>query len=251
MKQVMRTFMLRMVRTFMLNRAIGILILYGFFCVHAEAQVDSVYSTIDGRKYSPFKEYRATADKINDLVHTKLEVSFDYDKSYLYGKEWVTLQPHYYPVDSLTLDAKGMDIHQLALMKDGKIMPLPYDYSDHMQLHIGLDRVYKKGEQYTIYIDYTAKPEELNTEGSGAIVEAKGLYFINPKGTDPNKPIQIWTQGETESNSCWLSCVCFSSGVARVSSIAPMLSAKSSSPVSARKVFTPMIGSSPECLRCS
>jgi aminopeptidase N len=38
--------------------------------------------------------YRASATKINDLVHTKLAVRFDYAKRYLYGQEWVTLKPH-------------------------------------------------------------------------------------------------------------------------------------------------------------
>jgi aminopeptidase N len=60
--------------------------------------------------------YRASYPRINDLVHTKLAVSFDYDKQWLYGEEWVTLQPHFYPTDSLTLDAKGMDIKQITLM---------------------------------------------------------------------------------------------------------------------------------------
>ncbi len=32
----------------------------------------------------------------------------------------------------------------------------------------------------------------------------KDLYFINPKGTDKEKPTQIWTQGETEATSVWL-----------------------------------------------
>jgi aminopeptidase N len=31
----------------------------------------------------------------------------------------------------------------------------------------------------------------------------KGLFFINPLGKEKNKPTQIWTQGETESNSGW------------------------------------------------
>ena len=56
------------------------------------------------------KIYRATAPKINDLVHTKLDAKFDYSKSYLNGKTWITLKPHFYPTDSLQLDAKGMDI---------------------------------------------------------------------------------------------------------------------------------------------
>jgi aminopeptidase N len=34
--------------------------------------------------------YRGTPSKINDLVHTKLEVSFDLSKSWMYGKVWIT-----------------------------------------------------------------------------------------------------------------------------------------------------------------
>ena len=63
------------------------------------------------------KEYRETATRINDLVHTKLDVKFDFDKAYMYGKAWITLKPHFYPTDSLTLDAKGMDFHKVAVMK--------------------------------------------------------------------------------------------------------------------------------------
>src|SRR5215203_65243 len=83
------------------------------------------------------KVYRSTAEKINDLVHTKLDAKFDYIKSQMNGKVWITLKPHFYPTDSLLLDAKGM-------------------------------------------------------------------YFINPTGEDPNKPTQIWTQGETEATSVWV-----------------------------------------------
>src|SRR5450432_3919377 len=66
------------------------------------------------------KIYRETPPKINDLVHTKLDVRFDYKKRYLYGKEWVTLKPHFYPTDTLRLDAKGIDIKTVAVVKDGK-----------------------------------------------------------------------------------------------------------------------------------
>lgn len=148
------------------------------------------------------KIYRAAATKVNDLVHTKLDVRFDYAKRYLYGKAWITLKPHFYATDSLTLDAKGMDIKEVALVKAGKNNPLKYSY-DGMQLHIALDKQYKPTESYIIHINYTAKPDELKVKGSAAISDAKGLYFINPDGKDPNKPIQIWTQGETESSSAW------------------------------------------------
>ena len=149
------------------------------------------------------KEYRAAATKYDDLVNTKLEVKFDYDKSYMYGKAWVTLKPHFYPTDTVALDAKGMDIHSVALERDGKTEPLKYSY-DGMVLHIHLNRTYKYTEKYTLFIDYTAKPNELKVhQGSAAITDAKGLYFINPKGEEKNKPTEIWTQGETEANSVW------------------------------------------------
>ncbi|MDB5231070.1 MAG: peptidase [Chitinophagaceae bacterium] len=149
-------------------------------------------------------EYRAAAPKINDLVHTKLDARFDFQKAYLYGKAWITIKPHFYPTDSLTLDAKGMTIHQVALVSSGKNIPLHYSYDNNLYLKIHLNKTYRNTEQYTIYIDYTSKPNEFQSQGSAAITEAKGLYFINPSGEDKTKPIQIWTQGETESNSVWL-----------------------------------------------
>src|SRR5258705_2407279 len=87
-------------------------------------------------------QYRATATRISDLVHTKLVVSFDYNKAWMFGKEWITLHPHFYSTDSLTLDAKGMEIKEIALMKGGSKIPLKYSY-DSMQLKITLDKLYK------------------------------------------------------------------------------------------------------------
>ncbi|TDO28557.1 M1 family aminopeptidase [Sediminibacterium goheungense] len=149
------------------------------------------------------KVYRSFATKVNDVVHTRLDAKFDYDKSYLNGKVWITLEPHFYSTDSLQLDAKGMNIHQVAIVKAGKNIPLKYGY-DSLFLNIQLDKSYKKGERYTVYIDYTAKPNEFKAAGSAAITDAKGLYFINPKGEEKDKPTQIWTQGETEATSVWV-----------------------------------------------
>ena len=147
--------------------------------------------------------YRETPNRINDLVHTKLEAGFDYTKSQLNGKVWITLKPHFYATDSLTLDAKGMDIKEVAVSKGGSNAPLKFAY-DGLFLRINLNKVYKSSEQYTIYIAYTAKPNDFKAQGSMAITDAKGLYFINPLGEDKNKPTQIWTQGETEATSVWV-----------------------------------------------
>jgi len=145
--------------------------------------------------------YRGSYPRINDLVHTKLAVSFDYGKQWLYGEEWVTLQPHFYPTDSLTLDAKGMDIKEIAVLNGKSKTPLKYSY-DSMQLKIRLDKTYRGGEKYTLYLKYISKPNDLKIPGSVAITDAKGLYFINPLGKT-NEHQEIWTQGETESNSAW------------------------------------------------
>ncbi len=143
-------------------------------------------------------EYRAEREKINDLVHTKLKVSFDFSKQHLLGEAWITLKPHFYDVKEVELDAKAMLIHKVT--KDGK--DLKYEYDGNL-LRIDLDKTYTREDSYTIYIDYTARPEEVTQQGSAAITSAKGLYFVDPDGTNPNKPTQVWTQGETEASSCW------------------------------------------------
>lgn len=136
------------------------------------------------------KIYRASATKINDLVHTKLDVNFDYSKSWMYGKEWLTLHPHFYPTDSLNLDANSMSINVVSMIKSGRHIPLKYTY-DSKTLRIVLDKKYLGGENYTVFIDYVAKPDGIKEKGSMAIRSNKGLYFINPLGEDKNKPTQI------------------------------------------------------------
>lgn len=147
--------------------------------------------------------YRASATKTFDLIHTKLDVRFDYLKKRMPAKAWITLRPHFYSQDSLVLDAKGMTINKVAIVKNGSMKNMDFDYSDSLTLKIKLDKQYKRNEQLTLYIDYIAKPDEMLFKGSAAIRNAKGLYFINADGKDSTKPVQIWTQGETEANSVW------------------------------------------------
>ena len=149
------------------------------------------------------KEYRGIPTIDNELVHTKLVASFDYTKSQLNGEVWLNLRPHIKATNTLSLDAKGMDIHQVGLMLNKKISSLKYVY-DGLVIKIQLDKSYTPSDIYTVYIKYTAKPNEYKAKGSAAINDAKGLYFINPLGKDSTKPIQIWTQGETEGTSVWL-----------------------------------------------
>ena len=157
-----------------------------------------VFSSLFSQNQDPSSIYRKERDKVNNLVHTKLKVSFNFERKELNGEEWLTLKPHFYPTNKVVLDAKAMLIHIVSL--DGKNLDFTYD---GRQLIIDLQNEYTKEESYTLYIKYTARPEKVKEKGSTAITSAKGLYFINSTGSDVNKPTQIWTQGETEASSCW------------------------------------------------
>lgn len=167
------------------------------------------------------KIYQATPTKSSDIIHTKLWVSFDWQKSQLIGKAELQVKPYFYPTNMLYLNARGMDIKsvkltekqvkELPIKKGGKSVvtedvftekPVTYKYEND-SIKINLGKEYTAKEVYYVTIEYISKPNELKEGGSGAISSDKGLYFINPTGSDPNKMPQIWTQGETQSNSAW------------------------------------------------
>ena len=142
------------------------------------------------------------ATVLTDVVDTRLDVRFDYKKQHLLGTAILTLRSHFYPQTELVLDAKGFDIQKVELVGEKKNKSLNYNYN-RRKLVIALDQPYPRNMPYQVRIVYVAKPNELPQGGSAAIANDKGLYFINPLGLEKNKPRQIWTQGETESSSCW------------------------------------------------
>ncbi len=148
------------------------------------------------------KNYRKTYTKHADLIHTRLTIRPDWKKKELSGQAAIILRPHFYPVDSLVLNARGMELGEVSILSNGKHVPLSYHY-DSLLINIRLDRQYTRDESFTIFISYTAKPERLPAGGSEAITNDKGLYFIDADSLDPFTPTQVWTQGETESNSVW------------------------------------------------
>ena len=144
--------------------------------------------------------YHASHTFEHDLLHTKIDISFDWEKKRANGRATLRLRPWFYTTDSLVLDAKNFDIISVKMASG---VPLKYAY-DNEQLNIRLDRPYTRTQEFSVVIEYIAKPDERSSYGgSAAITSDKGLYFINPDGSDPSKPKQIWTQGETESGSFW------------------------------------------------
>ncbi len=143
--------------------------------------------------------YRAAATRLFNLVDTKLWISFDWTKSHCIGTAEITATPVAKARKVLDLDAVGFEIKSIT-SADGK--KLKYNY-DGNTLSIDLGKDYAVGSQVKVKINYIAKPDENKIGGSSAISSDKGLYFINPDGKDKNKPRQIWTQGESQSNSRW------------------------------------------------
>jgi len=147
--------------------------------------------------------YQASRTKEVDLLHTNLKIKFDYNLQHAFGKINLKFKPHFYATKQVVIDAKGMELKNIGLLNKKDTIKLNYTY-DTLQITIELNKTYFNNDTFNIFIDYVSKPNELNFEGSAAIKEAKGLYFVNPKLLEANKPRQIWTQGETESNSCWM-----------------------------------------------
>jgi aminopeptidase N len=157
--------------------------------------------TVSANKNLSAIPYQASETISADLLHTTLWLSFDYDSQTVIGKAQLTFKPYFYPLSTVTIDAKAFTIHQLVLLRNDSVK-LAYTY-DSEKIVVTLDRVHLAGETFDLFIRYTAHPSTITTPGSSAISDAKGLYFINPTRADKNKPRQIWSQGETQSNSGW------------------------------------------------
>lgn len=145
--------------------------------------------------------YRATEDKATDLVHTWLKIKPDFDSATARGEAKITLRPHFYTASEVQLDAKGMDIAAVSLVKGDRMLPLKFTY-DNTTLRIKLDRSYHKGEQYTVFISYTARPGRRSGHDEGESIH-KGMYFINAGKKDNKIPVQVWTEGEPEGTAVW------------------------------------------------
>jgi aminopeptidase N len=146
------------------------------------------------------KVYRPTAKTDIDIIHTRLQLRFDWERKHVIGSAHITLKPYFKPVSFIELDAVGFDIRHITMGKD--YSPVEFSY-DNDKITILLGREYHRHEVLDIHIDYVAKPDENAIKGSEAITSDKGLFFINPQGKDADLPTQIWTQGQTENNSKW------------------------------------------------
>jgi len=153
-------------------------------------------------KESKISGYQASAKRDFDLLHTDLDLAFDWEKQAVVGKAKLKLVPYFYPQKELILDAKDFEVGAIYLFKEDNRNKLNYRY-DEKQLKIYLPELLTSKDTIEVEINYTAFPNRNSGSGSEAITDNKGLYFIDPLDTIPGKSSMIWTQGETEHNSKW------------------------------------------------
>ena len=110
--------------------------------------------------------YNGSHKREHDLLHTRLELQFDWEKEQVPGKATLKLKPYFYPASAVTLDAKGFQFHQISFADNKE--PLQYDY-DGEKVTIHLGRAFTRDEEYTLFIDYTAMPS-----GSGGSAIGSG-----------------------------------------------------------------------------
>jgi len=146
--------------------------------------------------------YQAAATRSMDLLHMDLELGFDWKNQQVIGKAKLRLTPYYYPQKVVVLDAQDFELGRVARVQKGQLETLSYRY-DQQELQVYLPEELVPGDTVQLVIDYVAFPEKNSGEGSAAITDTKGLYFIDPMDTIPGKPTMLWTQGETQHSSKW------------------------------------------------
>ncbi|HEY9672926.1 MAG TPA: M1 family metallopeptidase [Waterburya sp.] len=128
-------------------------------------------------------------DRPGQVKHIFLDLALDIPNQSFGGSCTITLEPIRNQINQLTLDAVNLTIQSVQV--EGT--PQRFEY-DGEQLHIQLQTPTEVGKQIKIAIAYhVEKPQ-------------RGLYFIAPDKHYPNKPTQIWTQGEDEDSRFWFPC---------------------------------------------
>jgi aminopeptidase N len=143
-------------------------------------------------RYIPSHDY--------DVQDIKLELRFDWEKEQAFGTETITLQPLVSDLRQVDLDAVNMTFNSVRW--NGAALKFDTDKANE-KLRITLDRPYQPGETIRVVIDYHTNG---TVDETGIASFGRGLTFIKPTSIEPNRPRQIWSQGETEYNHYWFAC---------------------------------------------
>jgi len=139
----------------------------------------------------PIRDEGEARDKTYHVLHYAISVIIDEVQKEVTGRVLTTLVPYQPGCQAIEFDAEQMNIHQVSLRgKDLRFELKP------KTLAITLDRAYSYHDTLAIAIDYSCKP-------------VRGLYFVQPDSAYPDKPWQVWSQGEDMDNHFWFPCYDF------------------------------------------
>jgi aminopeptidase N len=132
-------------------------------------------------------------DRVIDVRHIRLEIEIDPQDKRIDGAAHTTFAPINDGVSHIEFDAVEMEVRGVRLAS-GASLSFTYDGE---KLHIDLARHGgKAGEELTTVVEYSAHPR-------------RGLYFIAPDEGYPDKPLQVWSQGQDEDSRHWFPCFDF------------------------------------------
>ena len=121
-----------------------------------------------------------------DLQHSAIRMSFDADHRKIFGDVTHRVSMLRDGADRVTLDSVGLHIDAVSL--DGS--PAHFDTTP-TQLEILLPAPSRSGDLHSIEIRYNGSPRQ-------------GMFFILPDKNYPDRPREIWTQGEAEDTRFYL-----------------------------------------------
>ncbi len=127
-------------------------------------------------------------DRPGQVNHIFLDLIIDIPQQSFQGSCQITLTPIRQGISSLTLDAVDLNIDSVFI--EG--ISQPFDY-DRFLLTIHLLQP-TTDKPIILTINYQVKQPQ------------RGLYFIGPDEYYPDKPMQVWTQGEDEDSRFWFPC---------------------------------------------
>jgi aminopeptidase N len=128
-------------------------------------------------------------DRPGQVEHISLDLVLDIPNSSFTGTCAIRLNPVRNAIESLTLDAVDLKIDRVQI--DGTNCDFNYDGE---LLHIPVKVDVTAGKILDLVIHY------------GVNNPQRGLYFIHPDEHYPDKPTQVWTQGEDEDSRFWFPC---------------------------------------------
>jgi aminopeptidase N len=128
-------------------------------------------------------------DRPGQVEHIKLTLDLDIPQQSLEGTCEITLNPIRNGITELSLDAVNLQIDSVFILE----APQKYEYDGEV-LKIHLSELTEVGKRINLAIAYQA------------IQPQRGIYFIQPTEYYPQKPTQVWTQGEDEDSRFWFPC---------------------------------------------